>query len=125
MAIIKKKLTAWIQLKGSETLKRYIKPTNVVKTIYMPCTCSVVISVNMKLLVIITAIAPMTTVKLPGNAWDRTLGKKCPEILSLLGSRARAIEGIPIVTELMTVKFLGSKGSPIGMIINNTASIVL
>ena len=62
------------------------------------------------LLIIIIINIFITIVIAGGTAFFKTLGKNLPVTLSLLGSKERINEGIPIVETLAKVNWIGMKG---------------
>lgn len=51
-----------------------------------------------------------TIVRAAGSDLLITFGKKWPDTFSLLGSRAKTKDGIPIVTTLVSVNWIGING---------------
>lgn len=66
----------------------------------------------------------LTTVKAVGIAFEITFFKNCPFILSLFGSSANTNDGIPIVTMLINVKWIGINGYGILAIKKTMANIL-
>lgn len=97
-----------IALNGTLILYKSIKPVSPVKRTHKVDTSSSVSLIMVGRNTIIKTLA--TIVKAVGIDLFKTLIIILPLILSLLGSKAKINDGIPIVTTLVKVSCIGSKG---------------